>query len=422
MSTLRLRALVIAGLAAVACALTGGTARADAPNPVLVWDNAAALTLAKSGAFQNESFIYLAYVSQAIDNAVRSAPAGASVDAAAIEAAYDTLNAYFPLPRAAGSPDLEALHTSTLAAIADGAAKTAGITAGAAAAAAEVASRTGDGRLTPIAVTSAFPLLPEGPGVWRYPPGVSSAQTPWVGNVRPFIMESADQFLPPPPPPLTSERWVKAFDEVKADGTGADPVKAATARFWTANVVLQYNRLFRDIAAGRALDTTASARLMAMVNVVAGDTAIALMHAKYTYLFWRPVSAIDPTSVHADGFGPVPGYDDGNPKTVEQPGWRPLLATPAHPEYPSAHASITGAMSEVWRLYLGTKDIGVTIYGGPAFDQQRSFATVDDLNDEVQNARIWGGLHYRFSVEAGTALGTKVARYDLQNGFGLGDG
>jgi hypothetical protein len=237
--------------------------------------------------------------------------------------------------------------------------------------------------------------------------------------VRPFILQSADQFLPPPPPPLTSDRWVKAFDEIEADGTGADPAKAAVATFWTANVIFQYNRLFRDVAGARALDTRDAARLMAMVNVVGADAQISVMYAKYHYLFWRPVTAIDPTSVRTtDGFGSM-AYDDGNPKTVEQEGWRPLLVTPNHPEYPAAHGSITGAMSEVFHEYLGTKDIGLTIVGGAALDRTRSFGTVADLRDEIVNARVWGGLHYRFSGEAGVKLGVKVARYDLQQGFGL---
>jgi hypothetical protein len=240
-----------------------------------------------------------------------------------------------------------------------------------------------------------------------------------VGNVRPFVLRSGDQFQPPPPPPLSSEKWVKAFNEIKADGTGSDPAKAAVATFWTANVILQYNRLFRAVAQARTLDVGEAARLMAMVNVIGADAQIAVMNAKYHFLFWRPVTAIDPTSVHTtDGFGSK-AYDDGNPKTVEQPGWRPLIATPNHPEYPAAHGSITGAMSEVFSQYLGTKDVGLTISGGPNLDQTRSFATVDDLRDEIVNARVWGGLHYRFSGEAGVKLGVKVARYDLHHGFGF---
>jgi hypothetical protein len=191
------------------------------------------------------------------------------------------------------------------------------------------------------------------------------------------------------------------------------------ATFWTANVILQYNRLFRTIAEARALDVREATRLMAMVNIVGADAQIAVMNAQYHFLFWRPVTAIDPTSVQTtDGFGAKP-YDDGNSRTTEQAGWRPLLATPNHPEYPAAHGSLTGAMSEVFSEYLGTTQFGFMIQGGPNLDQTRSFATAGDLRRDIVNARIWAGLHYRFSGAAGVKLGVKVARYDLEHGFGL---
>jgi hypothetical protein len=424
MHTQRLRALAGATAAIAICAL-GATARQAAatvtPNPVLTWDDAAATTVVKSGAFQNEGLVYMAYVSSAIYQAVRWTPSPVSADAAVVEAAYETLNTSFPLPRKAGTPDLEALRTASLAAIPDGPAKTAGVAIGSLAASAEVAARAGDGRMTPIGVTSSFPTLAPGPGVWRLTPsGYAAPQTPWVANVRPFVLGTADQFQPSPPPSLSSAKWVTAFDEIKADGTGSDPAKAAVATFWTANVILQYNRLFRDVATMRALGVGESARLMAMVNVVGADAQIAVMNAKYHFLFWRPVSAIDPTSVHTtDGFGST-AYDDGNPKTVEQPGWRPWIATPNHPEYPAAHGSITGAMSELFGEYLGRQDFGLTIVGGPNLDQTRTFATADALRTEIVNARVWAGVHYRFSGEAGVKLGVKVARYDLRHGFGLG--
>src|SRR4029450_6467561 len=101
-----------------------------------------------------------------------------------------------------------------------------------------------------------------------------------------------------------------------------------------------------------------AARLLAMVNIVGADAQIAGIHAKYHYLFWRPVTAIDPTAVTADGFGPVPGFDDANPGRVEQGGWRPLLTTPNHPEYPAAHGVITSAMTEVFSTFLGTNAQG----------------------------------------------------------------
>lgn len=419
----RYRVLAVIGVVAVFAAL-GATVRpaAGAPtvNPVVTWDEAAAATVTKSGAFQNEGLVYMAYFASAVYQAVQWTPLPASVDAAVVEAAYETLTYYFPLPRKPGSPDLEALHTASLASIPDSPGKTAGVAIGALAASEGIAARTGDGRMTPIGVTSPFPTLPEGPGVWRLtPPLYLAPQTPWVGDVRTFILKSADQFLPPPPPSLSSNKWVRAFNEIKADGTGADPARAAVATFWTANVIAQYNLLFRQVAGARALDTREAARFMAMVNEVGADAQISVMHAKYHYLFWRPVSAIDPTSVQTtDGFGSV-AYDDGNPLTVEQPGWRPLLTTPNHPEYPAAHGSITGAMSEVFSEYLRTKDIGLTVPGGPALDQTHTFAKVKDLRDEIVNARVWGGLHYRFSGEAGVTLGVKVARYDLHEAFGL---
>jgi hypothetical protein len=415
------RTLAIVGLAIAICAL-GATVRqaagATGVNPVLQWDEAAALTVAKSGGFQNEGLVYMAYVASAIQHAVEWTPAAASLDAAVIEAAYQTLDNYFPLPRKAGSPDLETLHTDSLAAVPDGPAKTAGIAIGALAASDEIAERADDGRQTPIGSTSLFPTLPEGPGVWRLtPPAYLAPQTPWVANVRPFVLRSADQFLPASPPPLSSAKWVKAFDEIKADGTGSDPAKAAVATFWTANVILQYNRLFRDVAEAQGLSVPEAARFMAMVNVVGADAQISVMYAKYHYLFWRPVTAIDPTSVNtADGFGSI-AYDDGNPKTVEQSGWRPLLTTPNHPEYPAAHGSITGAMSEVFSEYLGTKRIGLTVVGGSALDRTRTFATTADLRHEIVDARVWAGLHYRFSGQAGVKLGVQVARYDLRHGL-----
>src|SRR5262249_21963404 len=129
-----------------------------------------------------------------------------------------------------------------------------------------------------------------------------------------------------------------------------------------ANVVRQYNRVGRDLAADRGLDLQETARLAAMINLVAADALMSTFNAKYHYLFWRPVTVIDPTHVIADGYGPVPGYDDGNPATVETP-WLPLLPTPNHPEYPSAHGTLASAMAEVFSHVLGTNRIDLDIHG-----------------------------------------------------------
>src|SRR4029077_212518 len=194
--------------------------------------------------------------------------------------------------------------------------------------------------------------------------------------------------------------------------------------FWTANVVRQYNLLARNIATATGLDVPATARFLAMLNEVGADAMIAMMNAKYHYLFWRPVTAIngslDSTAVTNDSFGPVPGYDDGNPLTVEQAGWRPLVATPNHPEYPSAHATITSAIAEVLTRFLGTDQLNVDVQGTPSLSVTRHFATADELRAEADNARIWAGLHYPFSVQAGSVLGREVADYDLDHAFRQG--
>ena len=185
--------------------------------------------------------------------------------------------------------------------------------------------------------------------------------------MQPFGLKSPGQFQPEPPPPLTSQRWVKAYEEVKTLGgstsTARTADQTAVARFYLANVVRQFNRAARDLATARSLSLLPTARLLAMVNTVSADALMSTLNAKYRFLFWRPVTAIDPAAVSADGYGPVPGFDDGNSLTVAEPGWRPLLATPNHPEYPSAHATNTSAMAGVFAEFLGTDDIDLDLRG-----------------------------------------------------------
>jgi hypothetical protein len=433
------RALLLVLAALAVAVLVGGTRNAAAVlppgNTVEQWNKIAEDTVVASGAFQNEGLIYMAYTSAAVYDAVvainggyepygpaRSAPAGASTDAAVVEAAYQILNEYFP------SSALDSLHTDALAAIPDGTAKTDGQAVGAQAASDIISMRDGDGRMTPIATTSSFSTKPPGPGVWRLtPPAYAAPQTPWVAGVDPFVLAGANQFLPNPPPSLASDEWASAFRQIKrygvaAGGARTDP-QTAIARFWTANVIRQYNRLARDVTDARGLGLRQTARLAAMVNVTGADAQISVMYAKYHYLFWRPVTAIDPNSVTADGFGTVPGYDDGNAATVEATGWRPLIATPNHPEYPAAHGSLTSSMAEVFTRFLGTTRINLNIHGfDPAgtagnLDAVRHFGTARALRDEIIHARLWAGVHYHFSGVAGVVLGRKVAKYDLSHAF-----
>jgi hypothetical protein len=445
---LRVTAIAVTALAVAASGGTTRNAAAALPpgNTVAQWNRIAEDTVVASGAFQSEGYIYMAYASTAVYNAVVaieggyepldstiSAPPGASVDCAIVEAAYRTLRYYFASFPALVA-NLDADYAEALANLdgctADGGA---GTGVGLAAAAEVIYNRTTgpnpDGRMTPIGVSTPFPMLPPGPGVWRLTPPFAPPQVPWVGNVRRFILGSVDQFLPDPPPSLQSEEWVEAFNQIKAYGAATSSVRSdeqtAIARFWSANVVRQFNRLGRDVAAARGLLETA--RLAAMVNLVGADALGSALYAKYHYLFWRPVTAIDPSAVTADGFGPVPGYDDGNPATAEQTGWRPLLTTPNHPEYPAAHGVITSAMAEVFATFLGTNQIDLDVHGfdaaGPPgnLDAVRHFEMPNDLRHEIIDARLWAGLHYHFSGVAGVVLGRNVAKYDLGHAFGRVD-
>jgi membrane-associated phospholipid phosphatase len=432
-----------APLAVLGLAVTLGTlntALAAAPgNTVEQWNKIAEDTVVGSGAFQPEGFIYMSYVSAAVYNATVAingkyaplgspitATTGSSTEAAVIEAAYDTLVHYFP----SQTNILNPLYTAALNSIPDGTEKNNGQAVGLAAATSLIAMRIGDGRLAPIGTTAPFAAKAPALGVWRLtPPQYAAAQTPWVGDVKPYVLASADQFLPEAPPDLQSDEWAAAFQYLQAYGavnsSVRTPEQTAIALFWTANVVRQFNRIVRDVADAHSLDLPATARLAAMVDVTVADTAISMMHAKYFYLFWRPVTAIDPTSVKptGDGFGPVPGYDDGNPATVEQTGWRPLIVTPNHPEYPSAHASITAALAGVLSRFLGTHAINIDVHGfDPAgvagnLNAVQHFTMAGDMVEQVMSAREWGGLHYPFSVVAGKRLGREVAKYDLRHAF-----
>jgi hypothetical protein len=454
---LRVVALAVMALVIAASARTTRDATAALPpgNTVAQWNRIAEDTVVGSGSVATEPFIYMAYVSAAVYDAVVAikggfepygpaiaAPAGASVDAAVVEAAYRTLWAYFPpescnpaSPPAVYAfclgirPSLDASYAEALSAITPGQARTDGQAVGLQAANDIIALRGGDGRMTPIAVSTPFPTLPPGPGVWRLTPPFAAPLVPWVGKVRPFVLQSVDQFLPDPPPSLQSEEWVEAFSQIKAYGAANSSVRSeeetTIAKFWSANVIRQYNRVGRDLTGtgGTGADLLKAARLIAMINVVGADMGMSVIHAKYHYLFWRPVTAIDPTAVTADGFGPVPGYDDGNPATAEQTGWRPLLTTPSHPEYPAAHGVDASAMAEVFSTFLGTKQIGLDIHGfdpaGPAgnLNAVRHFDSADDLRNEIIDARFWAGLHYHFSGVAGVVLGRRVAKYDLAHAF-----
>ena len=449
---------LLLGVAVVAAAVAGATSRTAAqaalpalPNTVQQWNKIAEDTVVGSGAFQGEGEIYMGYESLAVYDAVVaiqggfepygpaiSAPSGASLDCAVVEAAYRTLRYYFStFPGLVASLDgnyAEALSPSNLNGCTGDAGK--GTSVGLAAANGIITLRTGDGRMTPVGTTSSFETKAPGPGVWRLtPPAFLVPQTPWLGSVQPFLLKSPGQFKPEPPLPLSSREWARQFNEVKAYGgttsTLRTPEQTATAKFYTANVIRQFNLAGRDLATAHLLNRLQTARLLAMVNTVSADALMSVLNAKYRFLFWRPVTAIAGSgvcpsqtsqAVTADGYGPVPGFDDGNSATVEDPCWRPLITTPNHPEYPAAHGTNTSAMAEVFTEFLGTDHIDLDIHGSADgtpgnLAAVHHFDTAEQLRQEVIGARLWGGIHYRRSSEVGVHLGQKVAHFGLNHAF-----
>lgn len=326
----------------------------------------------------------------------------ASLPAAVAAAAYRVLLHYFPAQQAA----LDADYAAALLAIPDGPPKDEGVAVGEAAAAALIALRQGDG----LAANTGFTMPAPGPGVWQLPAG-QNALTPWMGHLRPFLIERADQFRPGPPPALDSAAYAADYAEVKAYGGTVSAVRSAeqmdAARFWSTNPIAQNNIAYQDLARARVFDAAQTARLFAMGNLVGADALIACFDAKYHYLFWRPQFAIPA------------GDNDGNPATQGDPSWTPLVGTPPHPEYPSAHGCNTAAQAEVYAAVLGTNRIAVDIRSAaPGLVRPtRHFARVIDLVQEIQNARIWGGLHYRSSAVAGVNTGRKVAHEALKHYF-----
>ena len=427
------------GVAALAILVSGpgasGVRQSQAklsPQAALDWNviavntvRSATLTPAK---FQPEGTLYMAYVQAAEYNAVmaisgRYAPyrsslqaiPGASPRAAVAAAAYTTLSYYFPTL----APSLVTAYNDylnvTLAQVPEKA-RLAGVAVGAAAASQLIVSRFGDGRDAPV--STAFGVAPQAPGTWVFapPPSAQAAQTPWLANVKPFMLDTPDQFRAPAPPAITSPEYATDLNETEkmgsATSTARTAAQTATALFWNANVINQYNQVYRTIATSHDFDLVDTVRLLAMGNMVASDAGIACMDSKYHYLYWRPVTAIRGAGL--DGSA-------ASTATTADSAWSPLITTPNHPEYPSAHGCVTAAVTGVLTSVLKTPNINIDVPGaaggGTTLTTSQHFATADDLLKNVADARVWAGLHYRFSTTAGVNLGTQVAQFDLKGNF-----
>jgi PAP2 superfamily len=324
------------------------------------------------------------------------AAAAASREAAAATAAGTVLAGVNPQAQA----EMKAALADYLAAIPDSPAKAEGVRLGEAVAAKILQARANDGTATPDSYRTKTP-----PGI--YVPTTATWAPQWP-NVKPFAMTGSAQFRPAPPIPLASAEWAADYNEIRAmgriDSAERSERQTEVARFWLAVGGNVYYPVVRTVAAARELKVVDSARLFALVAVARADAFIAVFDAKYHYDFWRPLTAIR----HGD--------NDGNPVTGRDATWRPIAETPMHPEYPCAHCIAAASMCAVLEAVLGTPEIPEVAMTSPtAPGVTRSWTNLRAFVQEVSDARIWAGFHYRFSTRVGQDMGQKIGEYAVDN-------
>ena len=315
-----------------------------------------------------------------------SAAPGASVDAAVAQAARDVLVARVPAQAAA----VQAAYDAFMWGVPAGPAKDAGKAAGAAAASGMLAFRMGDHFDDVVAYVQPTP----GPGVFEpIAQGVINPSPPpkpvtvELQYVRPFTY-ATPAYRPGAPYALTSKKYADDVAELKQlgglNGSARTPLQTETARFHSAPTYVQFSRGLQRLVRERGLGVRESARLLGYTWVAVGDTMIACWDAKYHYMLWRPNHAIQ----RAD--------TDLNPATTPDATWLPLI-TGNHPEYPSGHACFTGGVTSSLQRYFGTKHVTLTL-ASSVTGTTRVYERLDDLVEDVENARVWGGLHYRTTM------------------------
>ncbi|HXQ85081.1 MAG TPA: vanadium-dependent haloperoxidase [Gaiella sp.] len=336
-----------------------------------------------------------------------------SQDAAAATAAHDVLVAIAPAQQAT----IDGLYASTMAGITD-AFKAQGAQVGAAAAQAMLAFRQNDGFLAPFDFGL---VIAPGAGNWRPLTPAATDPDAWVGNAKPFLIESPEQFRSEGPNALESGQYTKDFNEVKElgalDSTKRTADETAAAVFWQFPPIALWNGVARSLAG--SLDTADQARLYAMINLAAADGAISCWNDKWYWHFWRPLAAIREADT------------DGNPATVADPTWEPLFApatqttpplvTPPFPDHPSGHGCVSGATVNAFQDFFGTDKASFDVVGGRSLNglpiPARHFDRFSNALKEVIDARVWGGIHFRTADVQGTVIGKKVAHWMRKHYF-----
>ncbi len=374
-------------------------------NVITDWD-AKAVAVAAPGAFGQRE---LAIVHVAMFDAVNAierryrpylaqlpATNTTSREAAAATAAGTVLIGLHP----ENASEMRATLASYLAGIPDGNAKSEGVKLGEAAAAKVLQARANDGANAPDAYRPRTT-----PGV--YVPTVITVASTWP-QMTPFALTKPSQFRPQPPIPLGSAEWATDYTELKDYGGKTSAKRSAqqteTARFWLMVGPSAYHPIPRQLVTAKQMSIVDSARFMALFAVALTDAYVAVFDAKYHYEFWRPITAIRNGDI------------DNNPTTEREATWQPIDNTPLHPEYPCAHCIGSGAAAAVIESVLGSADIPeVAVTSSTAPGVTHRWTNLGVLTEEVANARIWAGFHYRFSTRVGTDMGRRIGGYVVKN-------
>jgi hypothetical protein len=354
------------------------------------------------------------YLVQPPSNPTDSKEAATMAAAFRVLVGFDDLPGLFPSQR----PTLQPIYDAYIASLPDNppGSRTAGIVIGEATARAMLTERQNDGRFGPPPT-----LYPPAPGIWRpTPPNFASDPAPWVGNVRPFLVASVAMLRTDGPNALTSAEYAEDFNEIKEVGSLNSTTRTAdqtdAAIFWQDHAIALWNRIFRTVAASQGLDIVENARLFAMENLAAADSQIGGWNDKYYWQSWRPITAIREADT------------DGNPATEADPTWTPLfdpatpvcnpplLFTPPFPEHPSGHACATSAFVHTLKNFFGTDRIAFSAFSNKSCTT-RNFDRFSDALEEVIDARVWAGIHFRTADMQGAMLGKKVAHYLTRHYF-----
>jgi PAP2 superfamily len=260
-----------------------------------------------------------------------------------------------------------------------------------------IAARTDDGRFGSFRFAVGFE-----PGVWRpVLPAFVNDPNAWLKDVKPFLIRGPSQFRSDGPLALTSRKYAREFTEVKSLGSATSTTRTAdqtlAARYWAENPPATWSRIFRTLAAQEGLTLVKNARLFAMLYLTAADALISVWDDKAYWSFWRPITAIQEADT------------DGNSRTEPDAAWLPLIATPPYPEHPSGHTGLSGSIVKTLQQFFGTDKAAWSDTNNAGLT--RSFTRFSHAIDEIIDARVWSGIHFRTADEQGARIGRQVARW-----------